>query len=143
MDKRRRSRWIVAGAIVGGLVMLGTIGGDGGAIDSVIGTAVLAAWIIGVVRLFQGGHHSLGMVAVFIPGVFVAGYFVWPKPGTSAYLRAKPEQQRLADHRWPMEAVAYRKAVYALKTPEERAQEMAEAHARLEIDRDIPPPPGY
>ena len=119
-------------------MILGAFGGEGGAVDSVIGMPIVAAWIIGVVRLYQAGHHSLGTVAVFIPGVFVAGYFVLPKPGTSAYLRAEPEQQRLADHRWPMEAVAYRNAVDALKTPEERAQEMAEAHARLEIDRDIP-----
>ncbi len=143
MDTTKRNRWIVGGAVVGGLVIIGSMGGEGGAVDSVMGMAVLAAWVIGVVRLFQGGHHTLGMVAVFIPGVFVAGYLVWPKPGTSAYLRAKPEQQRLADHRWPMEAVAYRKAVDALKTHEERAQEMAEAQAMLEIDRDIPPPPGY
>ncbi len=143
MDKRRRNRWIVGGAIVGGLMVLGAIDGEAGAADSVLGMAVVAAWIIGVVRLYQSGHQSLGTVAVFIPGVFVAGYFVLPKPGTSAYLRAKPERRKLADYRWPLEAVAYRNAVDALKTPEERAQEMAEAHARLEIDRDIPPPPGY
>ncbi len=97
MDKRRRNRWIVGGAIVGGLVMLGTIGGDGGAVDSVIGTAVLAAWIIGVVRLFQGGHQSLGTVAVFIPGVFVAGYFRVAQAGHVGV----PSRQAGAARGWP------------------------------------------
>jgi hypothetical protein len=95
--------------------------------------------VVGFVRLFMGKHTGLGVVSILVPFVFISGYIVSPKPGSSLYIKQTPEQQRQADQRWPLEAAAYRRALEYLKTDEQRQADLWAKQARDEIDRDIPP----
>jgi hypothetical protein len=132
-----RNTRIVIGAIVSGAVLYGFLGGD--ELDGLLGLALVTAWVVGFVRLFMGRHTGLGILATFVPFVFIAGYIVNPKPGSTLYIKLPPEQQRQADQRWPLQAAAYRQALEHLKTPEQRRAELLVNQARAEIDREIPP----
>jgi hypothetical protein len=134
-----RNNRIILGAIVGGVILLGLTGGWSELPEGLVGLAAIAAWVVGFVRLFMGRHSGLGVVAIFVPFVFIAGYIVNPRPGSSLYIKQSPEQQRQADMRWPLEAAAYRQALEYLKTDEQRQADLWAKQARDEIDRDIPP----
>ena len=78
------------------------------------GGALVLIWLVmfvaaigGIVQYFRGNHIGLGWAAIFVPFVFIGGYFVQPKPGSSRYMKLDPVKKSTADLRWPMQAKAY------------------------------------
>jgi hypothetical protein len=68
---------------------------------------MFVAAIVGIVQYFRGNHIGLGWLAIFVPFVFIGGYFIKPKPGSSRYMNYDATKKAASDLRWPMQAKAY------------------------------------
>jgi hypothetical protein len=91
-----------------GLTILAQTSTDGaGAGASLIWIVGFIAYLAGTVQYFRGNHIGLGWVSVFIPFVFIGGFFIQPKPGSSRYMNLDATKKATADLRWPMQAKAF------------------------------------
>ena len=91
--------------------------------DTFFGLVFFAAVAWGVIRLYTAGHINLSIASIFVPFLFVTGFVMLPKPGSLMYVRSDPARKRLADERWPTEALAYHKTMLELEAVRPKARE--------------------
>jgi hypothetical protein len=77
-------------------------GAAGGLLALWLGMVAGSIW--GVVRLFRGGNTGVGIAALLVPFVFIAGFLMAPRPGTGLYLAQDAVKRARADQRYPVEA---------------------------------------